>query len=199
MSFAPLEAVKKHPVLAIGVGVTAFAVILLLSSSGGSSQAVAAGQTTSGTATATDSMNQLQGMLASIAGQTQLAQIGAEASKQQNEAALEGLRIQGQTTNAANVLAAQIAQFQIAKESETTQQANTLQASVLNNQTNATVRQAEIASNTTIATTKTFTDALIAQSRQAVEIAGINAQGQVGVANAQRPCDSYLFGLITSC
>ena len=184
-----IDSVKSHPKLFGGVAIGAILLIVVLRM--GSSQTVASAGSGQD-ASAVDSANQLQGLLASVQGQIAMAGVAAQAQKDHDAASIEALNIQANTTNAANTLAAQIASLQITKEAETTQQANSLAAHVAETNSNNQANIANINANQSIQTTRAFVDGM-------VSIANANASGAVGVAQASRPCSSYLFGLISSC
>jgi len=175
-----IDSIKKHPALAIGVGVGALLLIVLAMNS--SNDTVTAATPYGSDVSAG---NDLQA--ASLAANAQITgmQIAADAQEKGYAASIELANIDANSKNAANVLASQIAGLQITRGADSTDLANTLQASVINNQTNASVTMKQIDSNTSIATTNAMRDLMIAQGNNSLETTRIITQGQTDVANIQ--------------
>lgn len=198
------EKIKQHPWI-VG-GVVGLLLLVLVFSSGSSA---------TGTATATDatsdgSGDQLTAYLASLNQQGQIASAAAGVQSQQVAGAVTVAQLQAGTADNANTLAAQVAEFetQIAGNVQTNHDTLSAQVAENTNNTNAAVQEANIAGN--VQNTQTLANALVhSQDTQAAVseayitslpgIIGAQSAGQVGVAQAQRPCSSYLFGLISSC
>jgi len=170
----PLAAVKNHPVLAGSVVIGGLALILLMKSSGSSTVS-----TTSGTGSDTASANALAAAQLGANAQIQGLTIQAGVANHATDAALSAAEIDANSKNAANVITGQIAALQITTTGQSTDLANTLQAGVINKQTDAAVQSKQIDSNTSIQTTKFFTDALVKQGQQTVDMANTNAYVQV--------------------
>jgi len=190
------EKIKQHPWI-VG-GVVGFLLLVVVLSS--SSSSTTAATTSTGTdASGTGNGDQLQAYLAAINQQGQTASLAAGVQNQQTAAAVQVATLQAGTADNANTLAAQVAEYetkilgdvQTNRDTMTaqTQQAQ-IQAGVTNTQTvaNALVQENQINASTQQAWIKTLP-----------AIVGTQASAQVAVAQAQRPCSSYLFGLISSC
>jgi hypothetical protein len=205
------DKIKEHPWIVGGV-IGVFILVLVFSSSSSSSSGGAQAATTGD-----PNGDQLAAYMAQLNQQGQIAQLSATASAQQTEAAVTVAKLQSGSTDTANTLAAQVAEFQSNLAANVAQsqiaagvthdtlsaqvQENQIQAGVQNTQivANALTTEQQIASNTQIAQIKASSD--VQQSWIHTLPTIINEQGNtaVQVAQAQRPCSSYLFGLISDC
>lgn len=209
------DKIKQHPwVIAALVGV--FLLVLLFSSSSSTSSAAPAAATSDG------SGDQLAAYQASLNQQGQIAQLSAGVQNQQTAAAVTVAQLQAASTDNANTLAAQVAEYtsKLAADvktnsdtlsAQTTQYLAAQQSYVQATQISANVTQANLAATTSMHNTDVLASALTQQSAQQAQttqawiaalpgIVGTQANAQVAVAQAQHPqCTSVLFGLFSSC
>lgn len=201
-----MEWLKSHPWLVGGlVGVFLLVLVVSSSSSGSTADGAApAAGDSSGTA------NDVQNYMASLNAQVQGAQIAAGVQNNQTDAAVEVARIQAGTADNANTLAAAVAQYTSKLTADVAINRDTLSAGVANHAADTTLATVQSNNLAQVQQSSIFAGALTQQaqinadtSRHYVDnlasIIGAQSQGAIGVAQAQRPCDSYLFGLITSC
>jgi hypothetical protein len=190
------ETIKEHKWLVGGVVAVALLFVVLTSSSD-------AGTAPQSSVDGTDAANDYNNVLAQINGAIQQSTIAAGAKADDNQALIQIETIRAGTADNANTLAAQVAEFTTKLSADVAKNRDTLSAQV---------GQAQIASQTQIvqsnnlaSTTnmQTLAGALVAnQKTQAdalVSISGNQTRATLGVAEASRPCSSYLFGLISSC
>lgn len=209
------DKIKQHPwVIAALVGV--FILVLLFSSSSSSSGTAATATTSDG------SGDQLAAYQASLNQQGQIASINAGVQNQQTAAAVTVARLQSASTDNANTLAAQVAEYtsKLAADvktnsdtlsAQTTQYLAAQQSYQVATQISANVTQANLAATTSMHNTDTLAAALTAQSAQQAQttqawisalpgIVGTQSNAQVAIAQANHPqCTSVLFGLFSSC
>lgn len=190
------ETIKEHKWLVGGIVAVALLFVVLTGSSdsGNAPQAAVDG---------TDAANDYNNMLAQINGAIQQSTIAAGSKADDNQALIEIETIRAGTADNANTLAAQVAEFTTKLSADVAKNRDTLSAQVSNKQIESQtqiVQSNNLASTTNMAT---LANALVANQRtQAdalVSITQSQSAAQVGVANASRPCDSYFFGLISSC
>jgi hypothetical protein len=203
-----MEFLKQHKLAVGGVIAAIFVIVLVFSSSGGSTAATTvAGDSTD----STDQANAFNNIMAQVNGQVQLATIAAGSQDQYTAAQLTAASYASSSTDLANTLAAQVAEFTTSKQADVAIDSNHTQLGIVqsNNTTsstnmstlaNALIAQSSItanvantASNNQAATTQAYINSLPGL---------IATQGQtaVGVAQAQnQQCTSVLFGLFSSC
>lgn len=137
-----LEKLKQHPwIIAALAGV--FLLVLIFSSSGSSSGTAATTSASSGDPNG----DQLQAYMAQLNLQGQALSASANSTDQQTAAALEVAKLQSSSTDLANTLAAQVAEYTTAAQATTTQNHDTLSAQVANNQIAAGVQNTQITAN----------------------------------------------------
>lgn len=165
------EWIKSHPATAIIIGVVVFVGVLFLTGSGGS---VSQGNANTQAAQDTTQQDQINAALS--------------ANAMNNQAALEANSNNNATQVALANIAKDIAAGQFAVQSQSVSadlQAHaldsTLAAQVQEAQISASTQQLNIATQGSVATTKLFTDALIAQSNNQAQSnqAAINAQTKI--------------------
>ena len=179
------ERIKSHPLIAAGVILVLLVVFYVFSGSSGS--AVSSGVPMSDVATG-DALQMAQLQAQTIGQQTAAA---VQANSDTLGANLEALKLQLNSKDNANALAANIASQQINASVQSKSLTDTLAAGVANNQINATVQQEQIRSNTQIQTTAQLTNALVQQ-------AAIASNTAISVAqSASKNCG--LIGSIFGC
>jgi hypothetical protein len=210
-----MEHVKAHPYLIGGVVVGGVLLVMLLGSSSGTTS------TDASTADASQSANNYNNAMAQIQGSLGMASISAGAQAQHDAASVTVAQLNAGVADNANTLAAQVAMFtsDLASKVAINHDTTTLQAIEAQLNTQAGMNQSN--NNTSVANTQTLAGVIINQSNnqtyQAVTasnnqastfasyisaLPGITAShdnAAVAVAQAARPCSSYLFGLISDC
>lgn len=190
------ETIKTHKLLIGGIVAVVFVFVLIF---GSSSSSTATATPTTGTAT--DPSIAANEYLAQLSAQVQGQGIAAsqDVTNQQTAAAVTGAQINSTTTDMANTLAAQVAEFETAANATTTQNHDTLSAGVATNAQNNQTAQIGLITNALVANQQTQAQVSMAYINSLPTLVGEQAAAQVGVAQASRPCSSYIFGLISSC
>lgn len=196
------EKIKQHPWI-VGGAVGLLLLVLVYSSSSSTSS-------TAGATTATDSSNgdQIAAYMASLNQQGQIAQLAAGVQSQNTAAGVTVAQLQASSTDNANTLAAQVAEFETSIAGSTQQNKDTLSAQVaentnatnlgiVNSNNSASVQQSQIFANTVVTQSNNQTAQTLGYINALPGIIG--AQQAPALAQANKSCSSFLFGLFSSC